>query len=558
MPSAVRTGVSVALTALLTAGTLTSCSGSEEAELQGTAGKKAASPAATDAVSLPEALTRQELSWGDCPESGESGPVGRGLEPMPDGTEWECATMKAPLDYADPTGETLDIVLVRAATTARGEKRIGSLLFNFGGPGGSGVQTLPASGAEFAELHKRYDLVSFDPRGVGKSSGVRCLDDEELDEYYQSSVLPSNEEEGKQVFADQERYAKACQEHSGKVLPYLTTEYTARDMDLMRQVLGDDALFYFGISYGTELGGVYARLFPQKVGRAVFDAVVDPTKTPEQSGLGQAEGFQLALTNYLEDCEQSAEDGCPIADSPKGGERRIAKLLEQLGEKPLDTNDPADRKLNASLAASGIALALYSDDFWEVLTEGLQSAMDDQDGTLLLRLSDLLNGRGDDGSYDNSQAALTAISCADSAPRYTLEDVRERLPEFEKASPVFGGFTAWGMAQCHGWPVDGVGDDPDVSAEGAEKILVIGNTGDPATPYEGAEKMAEELGEDVAVELTFEGEGHGAYNSGDPCVQDNVNAYLLEGTLPEDGTTCTATDSDTDGTADPDGTGSGS
>ena len=547
MPSAVRTGVSVALAALLTAGSLASCSGGQEGELQETAGGKTASPAATGTAPLPDAFTDQKLSWGECPEAEGSGPIGGGMEPMPDGTEWECATMKAPLDYAAPTEETLDIALVRAATKASGEQRIGSLLFNFGGPGGSGVETLPVSGAEFAELHKQYDLVSFDPRGVGKSSGVRCLDDEKLDDYYQSSLLPSNEEEGRQVLEDQERYAKACQDSSGKVLPYLTTEYTARDMDLMRQVLGDDELYYFGISYGTELGGVYASLFPEKIGRAVFDAVVDPTRTPEQSSLGQARGFQLALTNFLEDCEENAEDGCPIADSPKAGERRIAEFLEQLEKEPLNANDPADRKLNASLATSGIALALYSDDFWEVLTEGLQSAMDDQDGTLLLRLSDLLNGRSDDGSYDNSQAALTAISCADSAPRYSLEDVRKRLPEFEKASPVFGGFTAWGMAQCHGWPVGGVGDSPKISADGADPLLVIGNTGDPATPYEGAERMAEELGEDVGVELTFEGEGHGAYNSGDECVQRNVNSYLLEGTVPEDGTTCTASDSGSDG-----------
>lgn len=540
MPSAVRRSVSVAVAALLTAGSLAACGGSQDEPLQETAGRKTASPAATEAEPVPKKLTDQKLKWGKCPEQDPSGPIGGAMEPMPDGTDWECSKMKAPLDYANPTDGTLDIALVRAATKARGERRIGSLVFNFGGPGGSGVQTLPASGAEFAELHKRYDLVSFDPRGVGDSSGVKCLDDEELDDYYQSAVVPTNEEQGEQAFEDQERYAKACEKNSGKVLPYLTTEYTARDMDLMRQVLGDDELYYFGISYGTELGGVYASLFPDTVGRAVFDAVVDPTQTPEQSSLGQAKGFQLALTNFLEDCEESAEDGCPLADSPKAGERRIAELLEQLEKKPLETNDPADRKLNASLAASGIALALYSDDFWEVLTEGLQSAIDDQDGTLLLRLSDLLNGRNDDGSYDNSQAALTAISCADTAPRYSLEDVQKRLPEFEKASPVFGSFTAWGMAQCHGWPVDGVGDHPEISAEGADPVLVIGNTGDPATPYEGAAKMAEELGEDVAVELTFEGEGHGAYNSGDSCVQRNVNEYLLEGTVPDDGTTCTA------------------
>lgn len=530
----------MAVATLLTAGGMAACSGDTTEPLTGTAAGQNPSPAATDAKDLPAKLTDQKLSWGKCPETDGDGPVGGILEPMPDGSDWECATLKAPLNYAEPDGDTLDLALIRARTKASGEQRIGSLLFNFGGPGGSGVSTLPASGAEYAELHKRYDLVSFDPRGVGRSSGVKCLGDKELDEYYQEAKTPTNEAEGKQAFKDQERYAKACQDNSGKILPYLSTEYAARDMDLMREVLGDDELHYFGISYGTELGGVYATLFPDKVGRAVFDAVVDPSQSPEQSNLGQAKGFQLALTNFLEACEEDNDDGCPIADSPKAGERRITELLQQLEQKPLETNDPAKRKLNGSLATSGIALALYSDDFWEVLTEGLEAALDDQDGTLLLRLSDLLNGRNDDGSYDNSQAALTAISCADSKPRYTLEDVQDKLPEFEKASPVFGTMSVWGMAACHGWPVVGAQDHPEIDAEGSEQILLIGATGDPATPYEGTRKMAEALGEDVAVELTFEGEGHGAYNSGDKCVQRHVNTYLLEGELPDGGTTCKA------------------
>ncbi|MCK1796072.1 alpha/beta hydrolase [Streptomyces sp. XM4193] len=543
MPSAVSRGLSVAVATVLAAGGAAACSGAESSPMTGTAAQRDASPAATGAKDLPSKFTDQKLDWKKCPETGGDGLVGGELEPMPNGAQWQCATLKAPLDYADPDGETMDLALVRARTKASGEERLGSLLFNFGGPGGSGVSTLPPSGPEFAELHKRYDLVSFDPRGVGASSGVKCLDDEELDEYYQEAKTPTNEKEGRQAFRDQERYARACAENSGKVLPYVGTEYAARDMDLMRQVLGDEKLNYFGISYGTELGGVYATLFPDRVGRAVFDAVVDPSQTPEQSNLGQAKGFQLALTNYLKACEEDGEDGCPIADSPEDGERRISELLEQLEKKPLETADPAGRKLNGSLASSGIALALYSDDFWEVLTEGLQTAMDDGDGTMLLRLSDLLNGRSDDGSYDNSQASLTAIACADTKPRYSLEDVQDKLPEFEKASPVFGTMTAWSMSACHGWPVRGDKDHPEIDAEGSEKILLIGATGDPATPYEGTRKMAEALGEDVAVELTFEGEGHGAYNSGDRCVQKRVNTYLLEGKLPENGTTCKASGS---------------
>lgn len=543
MPSAVRTGLAVAVAALFTASSVTACSGSAEEPSQGISGRKTASPAATDAKELPDSLTDQKLSWKKCPEQDSDGPVAGILEPMPDGTDWQCASLKAPMDYAEPDGDTLDIALVRAPTSASDSQRIGSLVFNFGGPGGSGVSTLPASGAEFAELHKRFDLVSFDPRGVGRSAGVECLSDKQLDDYHQEAKIPANEAEGRQAFKDQERYAEACAENSGAVLPYLTTQYTARDMDLMREVLGDDELYYFGISYGTELGAVYASLFPDRVGRAVLDAVVDPSQTPAESSLGQAKGFQRALDNFLEACEQDNEEGCPIGSSPEEAERAITQLFQRLDEKPLETDDPAGRKLNGSLASGGVALALYSDDFWEVLTEGLQSAIDDGDGTLLLRLSDLLNGRRDDGSYDNSQAALIAISCADTKPRYSLKDVRRQLPKFDEASPVFGDMTAWGMAQCHGWPVKGAADHPQIDAKGSDQILLVGTTGDPATPYEGTKKMAEALGEDVAVELTFDGEGHGAYNSGDDCVQRYVNAYLLQGELPEDGTTCTAENS---------------
>ncbi|MDK1476293.1 alpha/beta hydrolase [Streptomyces sp. 549] len=486
---------------------------------------------------LPAELREQRLAWEECPAPTAAQGGGQAPAPLPDGTRWQCATLRAPLDYAEPDGETLGLALIRARTSAEADRRIGSLVFNFGGPGGSGVSTLPVSATDYEELRGRYDLVSFDPRGVGRSAGVRCLDDRELDAFHQEAVMPGSTAQGEELLAQQQRYADACKRRSGAVLPHLTTTNTARDLDLMREVLRDEKLHYFGISYGTELGGVYAHLFPEKVGRAVFDAVVDPRLTLAQSGLGQARGFQRALTNYLKACAEG--ENCPVGGSPEEGQKRITALLDGLDEQPLETADPDGRTLNSSLAASGIALSLYSEDFWGVLSEGLEDALDNNDGTLLLRLSDLLNGRQDNGRYDNSQAALTAISCADAKPRYTLDDIRERLPAFRAASPVFGEMSAWGLAMCHGWPVEGESDHPEVGAEGAAPIVVIGNTGDPATPYEGAAAMARGLGSGVAVQLTYEGEGHGAYNSGDACVQRAVNVYLLDGDVPKDGTTCT-------------------
>jgi pimeloyl-ACP methyl ester carboxylesterase len=305
-------------------------------------------------------------------------------------------------------------------------------------------------------------------------------------------------------------------------------------MNLMRQVLGDDKLYYFGISYGTELGGVYAHLFPRKVGRAVFDAVVDPTQTPEQSAIGQAQGFQLALDNFAKNCVAKS-GGCPVGDNEQDVENRIAHLLKQLDSKPI--NGLGARKLTQSAASNGIAQSLYSKDFWPYLIEGLDEAYHG-DGRILMMLSDAMNGRNEDGTYSNIQAANVAINCADATQRYTTSDVERQLPAFRKASPLFGDYLAWSMLSCTDWPVRGAMQHPDVSAPGAPPILVVGNTGDPATPYRGARKMADALGPGVGVELTWKGQGHGAYDSGDKCVRNAVDGYLLDGKVPRDGTVC--------------------
>ncbi|QNP70348.1 alpha/beta fold hydrolase [Streptomyces roseirectus] len=476
----------------------------------------------------------QKLGWKECPAPSEAEGGGSAPSPLPNDGTWQCATMKAPLDWSKPDGDTIGIALIRARASGDEGKRIGSLVFNFGGPGGSGVTALPSFGADYEKLRTRYDLVSFDPRGVGRSAGVRCENDQQLDAYFQQDTTPDDATERAALLANTREFNAACAKNSGKTLPYVRTTDAARDMDLMRQVLGDDKLYYFGISYSTELGGVYAHLFPKNVGRAVFDAVVDPTQTSEQGSLGQAKGFQLALDNYADNCVSQTED-CPVGDSARDVKDRITKLLKDLDAKPLPGSFP--RVLTQTAATNGIAQALYSKDFWEYLTEGLEQAYDG-DGRTLMLLSDLMNGRSANGEYSNMAAANTAVNCADDKPRYTPADVERRLPEFRAASPVFGDFLAWGMVSCTGWAVPGAADHPDVRAPDAAPILVVGNTGDPATPYEGAHRMAEALGEGVGVELTYKGQGHGAYDSKDKCVQEAVNGYLLDGKAPATKTVC--------------------
>ncbi|MEU9253957.1 alpha/beta hydrolase [Streptomyces sp. NPDC048270] len=471
------------------------------------------------------------LKWGECPAP--SPLEGGGQAPPKD---WQCATLDVPLDYAKPEGETLPIALIRAK--ARDQKnRLGSLVFNFGGPGGSGITTLPGAAKEYEALRARYDLVSFDPRGVGRSAPVRCEDDKQLDTYYAQDSTPDTPQE-EQGFVDNIRtYREACEQNSDKLLPHVGTSNAARDLDRIRQALGDEKLNYFGISYGTELGGVYAHLFPKNVGRAVFDAVVDPTKTSEEGALGQAKGFQLALGNFAQDCVDRGDECKLQGSTAKEIEANIIKLQKDLAAKPIA--GIGDRQLTEGQATNGIAQALYSKELWPLLEQGLDEA-DGGQGQLLLALSDALNGRDQEGRYSNIGAANTAINCADAKDRYTLAQTKAKLPAFRAASPVFGDFLGWAMMGCTDWPVAGAWETPDVSAPGSAPILVIGNTGDPATPYEGARRMVERLGPGVGVELTYKGEGHGAYNSGDTCVQDAVNAYLIEGKKPAAGTVCTA------------------
>ncbi|POX55528.1 peptidase [Streptomyces sp. Ru71] len=481
-----------------------------------------------------EDLTEQKLSWKDCPAPSQAEGGGNAPSPLPGGAQWQCATMKAPLDWAKPKGDTIGIALIRAKSSGQASRRIGSLIFNFGGPGGSGVTTLPAFGEDYATLRTRYDLVSFDPRGVGRSAPVKCEDDAQLDAYFQQDATPDDAAERTTYLDNTKDFNGACEHHSKRILPHVRTTDAARDMDLMRQVLGDDKLYYFGISYGTELGGVYAHLFPRRVGRAVFDAVVDPTQNAEQGALGQAKGFQLALDNFAEGCTSKVED-CPIGDTAQDVKNRIAKLLADLDRKPIPGIFP--RQLTQTAATNGIAQALYSKDFWEYLTEGLQEAYSGN-GRILMALSDSMNGRNENGEYSNITAANISINCADDKPRYTADYVQSKLPSFRAASPLFGDFMAWGMVSCTDWAVPGAADHPDVSAPGAAPILVVGNTGDPATPYEGARKMVDALGKGVGVELTYKGQGHGAYDSKNKCVQSAVNGYLLEGKVPPAGTVC--------------------
>ncbi|MDR3081270.1 MAG: alpha/beta hydrolase [Streptomyces sp.] len=458
---------------------------------------------------LSAALKGQRLAWSSCPAPSRA--QGGGKAP---GGGWECATMKAPRDYKKPAAATIDVALIRKRATGAAQDLAGSLLFNFGGPGVSGVSALPGFAPDYAGLGARYDLVSFDPRGVGDSAPVSCGD----------------EEYGKKGTA-------ACTRHSNGLRPYVGTANAARDMDLMRYLLGDRKLHYFGVSYGTELGSVYAHLFPRNVGRIVLDAVVDPTLDTLHTELRQAEAVQRAFDRWTAWCARTRPDDCPTGNDPSQANQRVVRLLDRLWDKPARTDD--GKKLNGSLAAHGISNFLdRGKSGWKPLVKALAEVMGKGTGNRLLdNAYDIGSSAPGRSPADNEMAAGLAVECADSSQRLPYSKADEVIRRFKAVSPVFGETWSDGAFECTGWPVPGERTHPEVSAPGAAPVLVVGNTGDPTTPHTGAQNMARELGKGVGVLLTVPGEGHGSY----PfyrCAVSKVDAYLLRGTLPKSGTIC--------------------
>lgn len=521
-----RCGALIAAVALLLAGCSTDGSGESD---------KPGGKASQGGSSAPGG---DRLAWKPCPApTAKQYQLRQKPRKLPDGTAWQCAQLRVPLDHGKPRGEHIDLAVVRAQATEKGRsqgKRKGSLVFNFGGPGGSGVAMLPLTAPKsYEKLREGYDLVSFDPRGVGESAGVTCRTDKQKDADLAADSTPDTPAEEKKLLDLQKKSVAACEKRSGKLLPQLATENTARDMDLLRDALGEERLHYFGISYGAELGGVYAHLFPKRVGRTVLDAPVDPTLGMREMSVKQTAGFQHALESFLKHCAEKVPE-CPTGKDPKTGSEQLNALLKKIDEKPLATS--SGRKLTESLALTGVAAALYSEETWAPLSMALQQARQGS-GDTLLALADAYTGRGQDGRYTNTQESGTAINCADSRTRYSPEDTKKHAADFRAASPVFGPSQVWGLAMCDGWPVRGSGDKVEVGTESDAPIVVLGNTGDPATPYAGARAMTDAIGGGARL-VTYKGEGHSSYDMGDKCVRKTVDGYLLDGKSPKKGTVC--------------------
>jgi pimeloyl-ACP methyl ester carboxylesterase len=444
--------------------------------------------------------------------------------------EDQCTRLRVPLDYAHPEGRSIELaVLKRPASSPK--QRIGSLVVNPGGPGGSGVDyARNATGYFGAELLNAFDIVGFDPRGVGRSTPVQCLSDQQLDTFVAADPDPDTPAEIRRSDRLIEQFGDGCVAESGKLAAHISTAEAARDIDILRAVLGDQKLTYFGASYGTFLGATYAEQFPQRVGRMVLDGALDPSLTSLRLNLVQAKGFETALRAYVAHCVDGGS--CFLGDTVDQGTARIRQLLDDVERSPLPAGS---RTLAAGNAVLGIWAPLYSESNWGYLDSSLKAAFAG-DGSPLLSLSDLYVSRGATGYTDNSLEALYAVNCLDHDDAIPSSAVQKYVPRFERASPTFGKIFAFSLSSCAEWPIHTGRVPEEIHAQGAAPILVIGTTRDPATPLVWAESLAKQL--DSGVLVRRDGDGHTGYQAGNRCVDSTVESYLVSGKVPQGTVDC--------------------
>jgi pimeloyl-ACP methyl ester carboxylesterase len=438
----------------------------------------------------------------------------------------QCATLTVPLDWSHPQGRTISLALARRPASGH---RVGVLFVNPGGPGGSGVEFLKAADTVFpAAVRDSFDLVSWDPRGVGDSTPVKCLDN--LDSFYAVDHSPDDVAEIQENVALAHQFVDACEQRSGDLLPFMSTAATVRDMDAIRAALGEPMVNYLGFSYGTLLGALYAAKYPTHVRAMVLDGPVDPSLDYTQTIVQQAQSFEADLDAFLIHCK---DDGCGFA---QGSDPSAAfrQLEQQIDAEPI----PADqhRTLGPGEFDIGVASALYGGtSAWRSLAAALSEAARGN-GSGLIDFSDQYTERESDGAYSNETAALFATSCLDSPSPPSVAATEKLAATASKAAPVFGASTAWLGLPCTFWPVPPQSKPGPIHAPDAPPIVVVGAFHDPATPYAWAQGLARQL--DVGHLLTVDGESHTSYALGDGCVNSAVNDYLLNLTVPAPGARC--------------------
>jgi pimeloyl-ACP methyl ester carboxylesterase len=484
----------------------------------GTDAEDTSAPEPSSSASVPEGngldgYYAQQLDWSDCNDG------------------FECATFNVPIDYANPSDGAMQISAIRKLATGSAQ---GSLILNPGGPGGSGIEYVTYVDFVISNtLRENFDIVGFDPRGVGQSTPVECLSDEQTEEYIALDGSPDNQTEIDQAQEMAELFGQTCATNSPDIFQFVDTVSATRDIDILRALLGDEKLNWLGKSYGTFLGATYADLFPDRVGRMLLDGAIDPTLTNEQLSYGQALGFELALERFVEDCATRSD--CPLSASGAAGVSEVSNLLFELDENPVTLDD--GRLFTQAMGVLGVVGSLYDKkNSWPKLRTNLDLAFDGNFSGLAASV-DAYTGRQSDGSFsDNSNDAIAAVNCLDRPDRATTEQTVALASEWKLDAPNFGEYLAWSNISCSYWQAEATGVPKEISAPGTPTILVVGTVNDPATPYAWSQALSSQLSKGVL--LTLDGDGHTAYYQGSKCIDEIVDNFYLTGEAPE-GITCT-------------------
>ena len=471
----------------------------------------------------------QQLHWGPCADyASSSDDAEKFADPSLD-----CTRVRVPLNYDQPQGRTAEVALLRKKATGN---KIGSLFLDPGGPGAPGTSFVAGQADQLAKtpLGERFDLIGFDPRGVGASRpAIDCMDDRQNDEERAKTFADPSPAGVAAAEADSKLYADRCAQKTGAdALAFMGTRDVAKDMDVMRSAVGDEKLTYAGFSYGTELGTAYAEAFPQRVRALLLDGAVDPTQSTIDSSVKQAAGFQQAFDAFAKDC--TTKPNCPLGTDPTQATARFQAIMRPLIDKPVPTGD--GRTLGFDDALTGVTQALYLSDYWPILQRGISEVATGQ-GHVLSLLADSYYERDQQGHYTNSLEAFQAISCMNQPAVTDPAQVRELATRSDQAAP----FRSTGRAPvaakdpCAYWPAPPTRTPHVPNAPGLPPTLVVSVTGDPATPYQAGVDLARELGGSL---LKVDGNQHTAALRGDPCIDPKVFAYLIDLKEPDEGAEC--------------------
>ena len=456
-------------------------------------------------------------------------------KPCGDGTGHECATLEVPVDYAKPAGDRFSLAVRKAPATDASQRR-GSLLINPGGPGGSGVQYAQLSEFAFSPaVRAAYDIVGFDPRGIGQSSPVQCLTDDNMDQLFDVDPTPDSAAERTELLSEADRITAECAQRGGERARHLSTTEVARDMDVMRVLVGDSKLNFFGGSYGTFLGAIYADTFPTKVGRMVLDSAMSPNQTDQQEMSYDIQGFESSIDAFIDWCV--ARPDCALGSDKAAARGKIIALLDAVERDGLTTSKPGLERIGEGWVGFAIFMCLYSSQSWPTLNKGLAQALTGK-GDILLAKGMSVVERNAAGQYADTTylQAMLPVRCADwprSPATPSLDAARDKA---RADHPLWARMTGELYDNCRTWPTQGRAQKGGTLAAGAAPILVIGNERDPATPIGGTKQLAKDLASGVL--LTSDHDGHGTYFAGSTCVDTAVDGYLIKGTVPANGEAC--------------------